>query len=259
MAHKVTYKDPKGDTPCMHAFLGSVSEDHDMGVFELANVLATYTDVRGSNLHKVVAHTVPSWTPSSFMLARHLRCTFSCCCPVPAEADTVIAFVGGLADTVHAHLDTAAQLAELQQLCGGAPINFDLLEEVASDVELKQALWTSKESWSETRVEWLATSFFGLDVPAMEEQVEKSNLQLHQSRVHIKYSSKPSLLTLCHTGHHIRPVESMRLGILARIASSLLALGRQRRLCLLCSFTTSLACLFFFMILNALQNRLSHS
>jgi hypothetical protein len=90
---------------------------------------------------------------------------------VTADAGTVMTFVSGLAEAVHAHLDTAAQLAELQQFCGGDPFNFELLEEVAADVDLKQQLWTSKGDWAETRTEWLGTQLFALNVPAMEEQV----------------------------------------------------------------------------------------
>jgi hypothetical protein len=77
----------------------------------------------------------------------------------------------GLLGKVHQQLADADTIRQLLQVCGGRAPEFDLLEEVAGDVELKHGLWNSKVQWANTTDEWLSSSFIRLDANIMEDQV----------------------------------------------------------------------------------------
>lgn len=83
----------------------------------------------------------------------------------------MISYTAELLEKIHSKQAIAAQISQLQVVCYGAPPNWEELESVVADVELKNSLWTDQQQWLLQTNQWLAAPFFQLDVQEMEDKV----------------------------------------------------------------------------------------
>lgn len=94
--------------------------------------------------------------------------------PSFADAARMEDVTRSLLERIQRQQEAAAHISQLQALCGGDPPVWAALGEVASDVDMKAALWRGLREWKEASESWVGQRLFGLDVQAMEDQVSEA-------------------------------------------------------------------------------------
>ena len=90
-----------------------------------------------------------------------------------ADRAEVLAHVRELTRKVEAQRAEALRIANFQGLFGKDQTEFEMLNEVAEDIALKRSLWEGDEEFDECTVVWSQTVFDKIDVPAMEDKMQK--------------------------------------------------------------------------------------
>ena len=90
-----------------------------------------------------------------------------------SDRATVIAYMEDLTAKVAAQEREAKRIARYQNLFGVQETEFENLKEVAEDIALKRSMWEGDREFDESVEVWSQTVFDKIDVPAMEDKVQK--------------------------------------------------------------------------------------